>query len=81
VVIWRSGALPRSLVVLGSIAIVVNVVELAGLFIRTGSNAAGYVWGVGPFVWGAWVAAVSVAMLVRPLGNGANLQISTTNVS
>jgi hypothetical protein len=81
VVIWRSGALPRWLVVLGSIEIVVNVAELAGLFIRTGSNAAGYVWGVGPFVWVAWVAAVSVAMLVRPLGNGADLLISTANVS
>jgi hypothetical protein len=81
VVIWRSGALPRWLVVFGSIEIVVNVAELAGLFIRTGSNAAGYVWGVGPFVWVAWVAAVSVAMLVRPLGNGADLLISTAAVS
>jgi hypothetical protein len=65
VVIWRSGALSRWLVVLGAIEIVVNVAELAGLFVRTGSDAAGYVWGVGPFVWVVWVAAVSVTMLVK----------------
>jgi hypothetical protein len=53
------------LVVLGSVEIVVNVAELAGLFVRTGSNAAGYVWGIGPCVWVIWVAAVSVAMLVQ----------------
>jgi len=72
VVIWRSGALPRWLVVLGAIEIVVNVVELAGLFVRTGSNAAGYVWGIGPFIWVVWVGAVSVAMLMKSPGNGAS---------
>jgi hypothetical protein len=80
-VIWRSRALPRWLVVLGSVEIVVNVTELAGLFARTGSNAAGYVWGIGPFVWVVWVAAVSVAMLVKDLRHGAGLAISTSNVS
>jgi hypothetical protein len=56
IVIWRSGALPRWLVVLGSIEIVVNVAEL--------------VWGIGPFVWVIWVAAVSVAMLVKAPARG-----------
>lgn len=65
IVIWRSGWLPRWLVALGAIEIVVNVVELAGLFSRTGSNAAGYAWGLGPFVWVIWVAAVSVCVLLR----------------
>lgn len=68
VVIWRSGALPRWLVGLGAIEIVVNVVELAGLFARTGSNAAGYAGGLGPFVWVVWVAAVSVAMVMKASG-------------
>jgi hypothetical protein len=79
VVIWRSGALPRWLVLLGSIEIVVNVVELAGLFARTGSNAAGYVWGIGPFIWIIWVAAVSVAMLVKPLRSDAGLATTAIN--
>lgn len=80
VVIWRSSALPRWLVLLGSIEIVINVAELAGLFVRTGSDAAGYVWGVGPFVWVIWVAAVSVAMLVKSLGHDAGLSSRTTDL-
>jgi hypothetical protein len=78
-VIWRSRALPRWLVVLGSVEIVVNVAELAGLFARTGSNAAGYVWGIGPFVWVVWVAAVSVAILMKAPRHGAGLAISASN--
>jgi hypothetical protein len=81
VVIWRSGALPRWLVLLGSIEIVVNVAELAGLFIRTGSNAAGYVWGIGPFIWVVWVAAVSVAMLLKAPGKSAAVAVSAIDVS
>jgi hypothetical protein len=65
VVIWRSKALPRWLVALGAIEIAVNVVELAGLFARTGNNAAGYAFGVGPFVWVVWVAAVSIAIVMK----------------
>jgi hypothetical protein len=80
-VIWRSKALPRWLVVLGSVEIVVNVAELAGLFVRTGTDTAGYVWGIGPFVWVVWVAAVSVAMLVKAPRHGAGLAISASNVS
>jgi hypothetical protein len=68
VVIGRSGVLPRWLVVLGAVEIVVNVAELAGLFSRSGGNAAGYVFGVGPFLWVVWVAAVSVCMVVRTAG-------------
>lgn len=66
IVIWRSRALPRWLVGLGAIEIVINVVELAGLFAKTGNDAAGYAWGVGPFVWVVWVAAVSIAMMMKP---------------
>jgi hypothetical protein len=66
VLIWRSKALPRWLVFLGAVEIVVNVAELVGLFARTGNDAAGYVFGVGPFVWVVWVAALSVAMVVKP---------------
>jgi hypothetical protein len=66
ILIWRSKALPRWLVPLGALEIVVNAVELAGLFARTGNNAAGYAFGVGPFVWVVWVVAVSIAMVTRP---------------
>lgn len=65
VVIGRSGVLPRWLVVLGGVEIAVNVAELAGLFSRSGENAAGYVFGLGPFIWVVWVAAVSVSMVLR----------------
>lgn len=65
IVIWRSGALPRWLAVLGAVEIAVNVVELAGLFTRSGTNAAGYAGGIGPFVWVVWVAAISVTMVMR----------------
>ena len=65
IVIWRSGALPRWLVVLGAVEIVANGVELIGIFTRTGANAAGYAAGVGPFVWVLWVAAVSLTMALR----------------
>lgn len=65
IVIWRSGALPRWLALLGAIEIAANIVELTGLFTRTGANAAGYADGIGPFVWVVWVAAVSIAMVTR----------------
>lgn len=65
VVIWRTGVLPRWLVVLGAIEIVVNVVEIAGLFSRSGFNDGGYVDGIGPFVWVVWVAAVSICMVIK----------------
>ncbi len=65
IVIWRSKALPRWLVGLGIVEIGVNVIELAGIFTRTGSNAGGYALGLGPFVWVLWVSAVSVAMTVK----------------
>jgi len=67
-VIWRSAALPRWLVVLGAIEIVVNIVELAGLFARHGWDAGGYAWGIGPFVWVVWVAAVSLCLVMRQGG-------------
>jgi hypothetical protein len=65
IVIWRSGVLPRWIAVLGAIEIAVNVVELAGFFTRTGVNASGYAAGLGPFLWIIWVAAVSIAMVLR----------------
>jgi hypothetical protein len=66
IVIWRSGCLTRWLVVLGAIEIVVNAIEIAGISVRTGFNAGGYVGGFGPFLWVIWVAALSVAMVMRP---------------
>jgi len=65
IVIWRSRALPRWLLVLGAVEIAANIVELAGLFTRTGANAAGYGAGVGPFLWVLWVAALSVTLLTK----------------
>lgn len=63
IAIWRSGLLPRWLAVLGVLEMAVNAFELAGMFSRSGDNAAGYALGVGPVVWAAWVACVSVAMI------------------
>ncbi len=71
IVIWRSGALPRWLAALGAIEIAANIVELAGLFTRTGANAAGYADGIGPFVWVIWVAALSITMVIRTPGSAA----------
>ncbi len=65
VVIWRWRALPRWLLILGALEIIANIVELAGLFSRTGANAAGYGAGVGPFLWVVWVAALSVTLFLN----------------
>jgi len=65
IVIWRWRALPGWLIILGAVEIVANIVELAGLFSRTGLNAAGYGAGVGPFLWVLWVAALSVTLFIR----------------
>ncbi len=65
IVIWRWRALPRWLLVLGAAVIIANVVEIAGLFSRTGSNAAGYGDGVGPFLWVLWVAALSICLVMK----------------
>ena len=65
VVIWRTGVLPRWLVALGAVEIAVNLVELAGMASRTGWNAAGFVFGLGPLVWMIWVAALSITMMMR----------------
>jgi hypothetical protein len=65
IVIWRWRALPRWLLVLGAAEIIANIVELGGLFSRTGANAAGYGDGVGPFLWVLWVAALSVTILMK----------------
>lgn len=75
IVVWRSGLLPRWLVALGVVEIVVNLVELVGAVTVTGFNAAGYAAGVGPFLWALWVAAISVAMVVRD--RVASTQINT----
>lgn len=65
VVIWRTGVLPRWLVLIGAVEIAVNLVELAGLFSRSGQDAGGYAGGVGPFVWAFWIWALSIAMVMR----------------
>jgi hypothetical protein len=65
VVIWRTGIVPRWLVALGAIVIAVSLVEIAGLPSRTGWNAAGYAFGLGPIVWVIWVAALSITMMLR----------------
>ena len=65
IVIWRWRALPRWLLFLGAIEIIANIVELGGLFSRTGANAAGYGDGVGPFLWVLWVAALSITLLLK----------------
>ena len=44
---------------------VLNLVEIAGLFSRNGWNTAGYAYGLGPILWVIWVAAVSIAMMLR----------------
>ena len=66
IVIWRSRCLTRWLVALGVVEIVVNGIEIAGIFERTGFNAGGYVGGTGPFLWVLWVALLSIAMVLRP---------------
>lgn len=48
----------------------VNIFEVAGLFVRSGDDAAGYPERIGPFVWVVWVGAVSIAMVMRG-SNGA----------
>ncbi len=65
IVIWRTGVLPQWLVALGALEITVNVIELAGLFTRTGLNAGGYVGDIDPFVWVVWVGAMSISMLMK----------------
>jgi hypothetical protein len=62
VVIFRTGVLPRWLVVLGMVEIAVNLIELAGLASRSGLNAAGYAAGVGPLIWSLWAAAAAVTL-------------------
>lgn len=69
VVIWRTGVLPRWLAILGGVEIVVNIIELAGLFTRNGFDQAGYAGGFGPFIWVIWVAAISIAMVMRTGGH------------
>jgi hypothetical protein len=66
IVIWRWRALPRCLLVLGAAVIIANIVEIAGLFSRTGANAAGYGDGIGPFVWVLWVGALSITLMMKP---------------
>jgi hypothetical protein len=63
IVIWRTRALPRWLMVLALLEVAVNIVELFGLFSRQGANAAGYAAGVGPLLWVVWVAALSITLL------------------
>jgi len=63
IVIWRSRALPRWLVWLGLIEVVGNIAELAGLFSKSGIDAAGYGAGVGPALWILWAAALSITAL------------------
>lgn len=78
IAIWRSGLLPRWLAALGVLEMAVNAIELVGLFSRSGDNAAGYAFGIGPVVWAAWVACVSVAMvLLARSGNEAAMSRGT----
>ena len=51
IVIWRSRLLPRWLVWLGLAEVAVNVAEMGGLFVRSGTDAAGYAAGAGPALW------------------------------
>ena len=62
VVIFRTGVLPRWLVVLGMVEIAINLIELAGLGSRSGPNAAGHAAGVGPLIWSVWVIAAAVEL-------------------
>jgi hypothetical protein len=61
-VIWRSRILPRWLAVFGVVAMVANVVELAGLEFRTGALAGGQADGIGALLWALWVVVASVCM-------------------
>jgi hypothetical protein len=45
------------------VEITVNVVELAGLKARNGTDATGYAAGIGPLLWITWVAAVCISTL------------------
>jgi len=65
VIVWRTRVLPRWLCALGAAAIVVNVVELAGLSSRHGTLAGGYAAGLGPLLWIAWFAGASVCLAWR----------------
>jgi hypothetical protein len=66
VVIWRSCVLPRWLALLGAAEVIVNAVELAGLFFRHGALAGGYADGIGALLWALWVAVASVCVARLP---------------
>jgi hypothetical protein len=57
--------MPRWIAGLGALVIAVGVVELVGLFSKTGSNAAGYAWGIGDVFLVIWIVVVSIAMMTR----------------
>ena len=58
----QSGLLPRWLIVIGAAEVAANGIELTGVMATTGTNAAGFTWGLAPLLWTAWAAGASVAL-------------------
>ena len=56
------GRMPGWLIAIGVAEVALNVAEVAGLFARTGADAAGYALGLGPLVWGVWVLGLVVTL-------------------
>lgn len=65
VVIARQRLLPRWLLALAALEVAVNIGELAGITTTTGSNTAGYMYGLGPLVWAIWVFALATTTVRR----------------
>jgi hypothetical protein len=65
VVAWRTGLLPKWLIGIGALEVLINVAEVAGIGSSTGSNAAGYAFGLGPPVWMLWVVCASIVLYRR----------------
>jgi hypothetical protein len=64
--IWRTGVLPRWIAGIGVLVILANVVELVGVFSRTGGNAGGSGAGMAAVpLWIIFFLATSIALLRR----------------
>jgi hypothetical protein len=64
--IWRTGVLPKWIAGIGVLVILANIVELVGVFSRTGGNAGGSGAGMAAVpLWIIFFLATSIAMLRR----------------
>ena len=65
VIIARQRLLPRWLLALAAVEVAINLGELAGIATTTGSDTAGYMYGLGPLVWAIWVIALATTTAVQ----------------